>query len=120
MYSFYPIAGLPSSSGIFLLVEPDSHFSLTTFISKSLKNIKFNLRRTKSTEVFPANQKAESAERPITAELILVSFVYAMILCLQTKIKPIFFRDFDYEKWCFYCKNVISCRQSKFLTKIKS
>ena len=33
-----------------------------------------------STVVFPANQKAESAQQPITAEFVLVPFVSAMIL----------------------------------------
>ena len=75
------------------------------------------MRCTESTVVFPANQKAESALQPITAELVLVSFVSAMIFRFQTQFKPIFFKDFDYEVWCFYCKNVISYRQSKFLTK---
>ena len=48
------------------------------FIIKIVKKIKFNLRRTKSTVVFPANQEAE---------LILVSFVSTMILRLKTQIK---------------------------------
>ncbi len=40
--------------------------------------------------VFTANQKAELDQEPITAELELVSFVSAMILCLKTQIKMIF------------------------------
>ena len=50
--------------------------------------------------VFPANQKAESAQRTITAELNLVSIVSAIILCLQTHIKPNFW-DFDYKSGVF-------------------
>ena len=68
--------------------------------------------------VFPANQKAESAQQLITAELVLVSFVSYMILHLQTQIKQKNFRDFDYEMWCFNCKSVISYWQPKFLMKI--
>ena len=51
----------------------------------------FNVHCIESTVVFPANQTAESAQQRITAKLDLVSFVSAMILCLQTHIKPIFF-----------------------------
>ncbi len=40
---------------------------------------------TESTVVFPANQKAESAQEPVTVEFALVSFVSAMILRLKVK-----------------------------------
>ena len=67
------------------------------FTVKIIKKSKFNLGFTESTVVFPANQKAESAQQLITAELVLVSFVSYMILHLQTQIKPNFFRYFDYK-----------------------
>ena len=55
---------------------------------KIIKKIMFNLCCTDSTVVFPANQKAESAQQPITAELLLVSFVFAIISRLQMQFKP--------------------------------
>ena len=55
-----------------------------------IKIIMFNLCCTESNALFPANQRTESAQQPITAELALVSFVSALIFCLQTQFKPNF------------------------------
>ena len=41
-----------------------------------------------------ADAASESAQRPITADLALVSFVSAMIFCLQKQFKPISFQRF--------------------------
>ena len=58
-----------------------------------IKKIMFNLCCTESNALFPANQRTESAQQPITAELALVSFVSALIFCLQTQFKPNFFSE---------------------------
>ena len=101
---------LPVTNNIFTI-------KISIFIVTIIKKIKFNLRYTKCTV---PNQKAESAKQPNTAELVLVyPFVSSMIFVYKCNLNRIFFIDFDYEMWCFYCKYVISYRQSKFLTKIR-
>ena len=64
------------------------------FTVKIIKKSKFNFGFTEISVVFPANQKAESAQQQITAELVLVSFVSYMILHLQTQIKQKKFQRF--------------------------